>query len=304
MAVMRPFPRMQLRPFAKIRTYLFAGRGARANTGNNAEDSVPRAQIPTAASEANTEIGKIAPTDEAQVLEFVSAIRPVSTNHDLIRIGGDADGGYLIPDDLQGVECCFSPGVANSAGFEADLAARGIRCFLADHSVDAPPIENALFDFEKKYLGMKEDDRFTTLESWMRRKAPDNNDMILQMDIEGYEYHVIVVTPPETLRKFRIIVIEFHDLAALRQQTGFKIINFVFRKLLTDFEIVHIHPNNTAGSITYGDVTIPPVMEFTFLRKDRISNKQRASRFPHPLDRRNKPSLADLPLPECWYQAD
>ncbi len=80
-------------------------------------------------------LGKAASTEA--VAEFLSTIRPVETEHPLIRVGGDGDGGYLIPNDLEGIAACFSPGVATTADFEAGMAARGIRCFLADASVEA-----------------------------------------------------------------------------------------------------------------------------------------------------------------------
>src|SRR4051812_35989962 len=73
-------------------------------------------------------------TDSSRLKDFFSAIKPVKTNHDLIRVGGDSDGGYLIPDDLGNIDICFSPGVSYLANFELDLMKRGIRCFLADHS--------------------------------------------------------------------------------------------------------------------------------------------------------------------------
>src|ERR1035441_7551539 len=86
-------------------------------------------------------------TESTALAKFFSSVRPISTNHELIRIGGNSDGGYLIPNDLAGVNVCFSPGVSLVANFEADLASRGISCFLADYSVDAPPIINHLFHF-------------------------------------------------------------------------------------------------------------------------------------------------------------
>ena len=80
-------------------------------------------------------------------------VSPVATEHQLVRIGGSADGGYLVPDDLAGISALFSPGVADTADFESVFAARGVPCFLADYSVDAPPVSSPLFHFEKKYLG-------------------------------------------------------------------------------------------------------------------------------------------------------
>src|SRR5947209_3762865 len=101
----------------------------------------------------NIRMSRSRATETHKILDFLSLVRPVKTNHDLIRIGGDTDGGYLVPNDFENIDICFSPGVSEVADFEADLAKRGIKCFLADYSVQAPPISNALFDFEKKYLG-------------------------------------------------------------------------------------------------------------------------------------------------------
>ena len=43
---------------------------------------------------------------------------PVKTEHELIRIGGSKDGGYLVPNDLSGIQACFSPGVSDLADFK------------------------------------------------------------------------------------------------------------------------------------------------------------------------------------------
>ncbi len=239
--------------------------------------------------------------DARPLTDFFASLRPVSTNHELIRIGGNSDGGYLIPDDLKDVEFCFSPGVGFTADFENDLTTRGIKCFLADYSVDCPPIRNALFDFEKKYLGQDDDDVCMTLENWVRNKAPDKNDFILQMDIEGAEYDVICDTSHETFKKFRILVIEFHELHKLYQKEFFRLANVTFRKLLKDFDIVHIHPNNCAPPKKYRSFEIPPVVEFTFHRKDRIAHKSQTLSFPHKLDRKNVEKNPDYALPRCWY---
>lgn len=240
-------------------------------------------------------------TPRQKLLAFFKAVKPINTSFPLIRLGGDGDGGYLIPDDLEGMRSCFSPGVSTVADFENDLTQKGIRCFLADHSVDAPPINNPLFDFEKKFLGAVNNDQFMTLKSWMQQKAPHEQDMLLQMDIEGGEYPVILDTSIETFKQFRILVVEFHNLDHLLNPMGFQHIQWAFAKLLKDFAVVHIHPNNWRKPVEYGDITIPAVMEFTFLRKDRVKKIGPATHFPHPLDRKNLPDKPDYPLPACWY---
>ena len=240
--------------------------------------------------------------DRQRILDFLAYVKPVKTNHELIRIGCDTDGGYLVPNDLENVEICFSPGVSKVAAFEADLTKKGIKCFLADYSVQAPPISNSLIYFEKKYIGVKESEVFMTLENWVSRHGENKSDLILQMDIEGAEYGVLIDASSETLRKFRIMIIEFHYLDNLSDRIGFQLIDLAFAKILKDFEVVHIHPNNNDKPVNYKGVLIPPLMEFTFLRKDRISYKSDFSSFPHELDRKNVANYTDFALPECWYK--
>jgi len=56
----------------------------------------------------------------------------------------------------------------------------------------------------------------------------------------------------------------------LLDKFGFELIKLTFQKLLKDFKIVHINPNNFSEPIRY---EISPEMEFTFLRKDRVTSK-------------------------------
>lgn len=240
-------------------------------------------------------------TPYSNLVSFLTLLKPMETNYELIRIGGDTDGGYLIPNDLKGIDTCFSPGVSTTSDFENDLTKKGIKCFLADYSVDAPPIDNPLFDFEKKYLGIDNDDTFITLESWVNQKAPKKDEFLLQMDIEGSEYPVIFHTSEDTFSKFRILVIEFHGLDTILTKEGYELMRLTFSKLLKNFEVVHIHPNNCCGSAYYKDLVIPRVMEFTFLRKDRITHKAPAKNFPNQLDRKNVAAHQDIHLPSCWY---
>jgi hypothetical protein len=236
-----------------------------------------------------------------QISRFLVSVRPIRTEHSLIRIGGDADGGYLVPDDLGGISVCFSPGVAATCDFEEACARRGIRSFMADYSVDGPPTQNPFFHFEKKYLGARNDAQFTTLESWVDRNAPGETDMLLQMDIEGSEYPVLLSASRETLRRFRTIVVEFHSLELLAERSGFQLIDLAFARLTEDFDVVHAHVNNCTSVQRYKGFDLPPVMEFTFHRKDRSSSRAAATEFPHQLDRGNLAGRRDAILPPCWH---
>ena len=45
------------------------------------------------------------------VKNLLGRLHPVVTEHRLLRLGCTGDGGYLIPDDLDVFDACFSPGV-------------------------------------------------------------------------------------------------------------------------------------------------------------------------------------------------
>jgi hypothetical protein len=242
-------------------------------------------------------------TESSDLLELIRKLRPQDCGQRLIRIGGPGDGGYLVPDDLDGIEYCFSPGVNTTSDFENQLADRGIKSFLADYSVEAPPILRPEFAFDKKFLGSTNSKQFLTLASWKDKYLRDyTGDLILQMDIEGAEYQVILNAPDELLNQFRILVIEFHSLDRLFDPLLFEIISSCFEKLLGSFCVVHIHPHNFYGSVKRGKIEIPRLMEFTFLNKKRIGDTSPARVFPNPLDAPNVPSRKHLPLPECWYE--
>lgn len=240
--------------------------------------------------------------NDEQVDQFFKMINPVSTIFGLKRIGGDGDGGYLLPNDLDGIAACFSPGVAFSSSFELQMAEMGIPCHMADYSVDGPSLHHKLFTFDKKFLGALDSGNFIRLDTWINLYRQGEGDLLLQMDIEGGEYDVILSTPLEILEKFRIIIIEFHYLESLITVAGGKLISLAFTKLLEKFEIVHIHPNNCRNPIYYKNYIIPPIMEFTFLRKDRVKFSKEEFIVPNSLDRACDPSRKDFSLPNCWYK--
>jgi hypothetical protein len=241
-------------------------------------------------------------TSSKAVRDLVRQLHPLATEHPLIRIGAGGDGGYLVPDDLDGVVACFSPGVDNRASFETSLIERGIQCFLADASVECAPITSDMVHFTKKFLGVINNDRTMTLDAWVHAYMPGTDDLILQVDIEGAEWHVLLNVSRDTLRRFRIIVIELHDLERLMDKHAFVIIKSTFERLLEDFYIVHNHPNNYGRSVRCRSLVIPRVQEMTLLRKDRVKSTKFARIFPHPLDEKNDANSPDVPLPRQWFR--
>jgi len=239
--------------------------------------------------------------DPAALRGLLNRLHPVIAGPGLIRVGGAGDGGYLIPDDLDGLVGCFSPGVGRVAQFESALVALGIPCFLADASVEGPPVSGPLVHFEQSFLGPVDAEGYTTLTSWVGRHAPAG-DLLLQMDIEGAEWPALLAMPDPLLDRFRMIVVEFHDLDRLFDRTTFQVMAGVFGRLLARFHLVHIHPNNWSGVVRWGDIEVPRVMELTWLRRDRGLATGSVMGFPHALDQPCRPERPELALPPIWYR--
>ena len=246
-------------------------------------------------------IGKRA--EKQAVLDLVNRLHPRTAEHGLVRLGGTGDGGYLVPDDFEGIEACFSPGVCDRANFEIDMIARGIRCYLTDASVEKAPIADDLVHFTRKFLAVVNGSRTITLDDWVNAHAPGTSDLLLQMDIEGAEWPVLLHVSPQTLRRFRIIVVELHDLERMLDRHALPMISAIFDRLLDDFYVVHNHPNNYAGVVQYGSLTIPRVIEMTLYRKDRVVTPGFASQFPHPLDQDCAVGRRKIVLPPGWFRA-
>jgi len=243
-------------------------------------------------------------TSKEELTDFLQKLYPVKVNKDLIRVGSEGDGGYLVPDDLEGVYALFSPGVGSKQDFDLECAKKGIKVFMADASVDGPVSNHENYFFTKKFISSLDNYDYMSIDKWVENSdISDSSDLILQMDIEGYEYETIYSMSRNNINKFRIILIEFHHLDMLWDKFYFEKFKNTFLKLLQTHYVVHIHPNNCCKVYKRGGISIPPVMEFTFIRKDRVDVCGYSREYPNKLDAdcANKKSLI---LPPCWYKND
>jgi hypothetical protein len=247
-----------------------------------------------------------APT--AEIVRVFELLKPKRATTPLVRIGGDRDGSYLVPEDLDGVSACFSPGANRIKHFEDDLADRyGIASHMCDFTCDADdfttPLKPGLQTFVKKWLDVEPDGESVSMEGWVREHDP-NGDLLLQMDIEGAEFRNLLATSEETLARFRVIVLEVHGLGRMLDTSVLRgVIAPFFRKLAATFTAVHAHPNNCCGdfAVPGTDIRIPNVLELTFLRNDRFVPAPGPAALPHPLDvSRNVPGRAPLFLGDAW----
>jgi len=243
-------------------------------------------------------------TDKKDVLNLIQGLHPKNTDKELVRLGSIGDGGYLIPNDLENIEACFSPGVSSNSDFELDCANRGMKVFLADKSVDGPAVQNKSFQFQKKFIGAITNESFMTINDWI--KSSDlraDSDLILQMDIEGFEYETFLSMTDEVIKRFRIMVVEFHLLNHIWNKPFYNLVNSTLEKIKQTHTCVHIHPNNANPSLKYNGIGIPSLLEFSFLRNDRIIHANYSSTFPHALDTKNVENKPDIILPGNWIHS-
>jgi|688.fasta_scaffold553736_1 hypothetical protein len=243
----------------------------------------------------------------SKLKNFIKRFSENYINVDLIRVGGDEDGGYLLTNNLDEVKYCFSLGVGGSINFEKELSqSYGIKSFMADGSDDIISFSEKNLLFTKKYIGSRTYDDNITLTDFIFSSIGNSLDnKILQMDIEGSEYEILSYESIETLSSFTTLIIEFHELQKLFQAEFLRSCQSIFEKIYLNFSICHVHPNNCCGIAEIDQIKVPRVMEVTFIRKDLVSrfkNNTKNISVPHKLDVKNMKHLPDVKMPENWYK--
>jgi hypothetical protein len=204
--------------------------------------------------------------------KFLELLTPISNGHNLVRIGGYSDGGYWLPEDLEGIKLCISPGYGNLSNFEDDLFEKfKIKSLIIDPQVPNKNLKKHL-RFLQKYIGGFNSITYVSLNEIMGKRK---GDYLMQMDIEGSELESLHALDFKNLIKFRIIVLELHNLQLINN--NFLLTNFflpVFTKIKQKFDVISVVPSSTQ-SFTNGAMRIPDTFEITFHRKDRRAKAQK-----------------------------
>jgi hypothetical protein len=254
----------------------------------------------------------------------LSFLAPIAYD-DLIRIGSENDGGYVIPRVIvEKAEFLLSFGISDDWHFDAGFSA--LNPTVKIHAYD-PTISNFQYrdalalsilklvlggkatigevrerfhifrqyrrffqgrvqHFEERISKYKIGRSDTTIETVFGRAVSES--LFLKIDIEGAEYRVI----EDLLRhsdRIMGMVIEFHDTDALRS-----IFVDSVQRITRLFEIVHLHANNF-GSVSADEV--PDMLEIAFLRRNLCRLSKKRWRLPlESLDAANDPKRRDYIL--------
>jgi hypothetical protein len=240
-----------------------------------------------------------------EVLETTKLLFPNKYYGHAIRLGGDSDGAYVVPDLLEGISASISPGVSEESEFDLELGKRGIYSYMFDASVNRPSRLTEKQFFEQTFLDSYESETTKTLSSIVANvNANHPGDLLLQMDIEGAEYRCLHATDTAVLAKFRIIILEFHDLDLFINNNLYRKfwIHPILNKLRINHDVVHVHANNYGHVKDLQGLPMTNVLEITYLRRDCWPNDSSIAFDGRTLDILNRPDKQGQSLDGPWFQ--
>ena len=240
---------------------------------------------------------KIEKKDISRVLK---KLLPFQISLNLLRLGEENDGGYLIPNDFSGIKNCFSAGVGDLTKFEKDLEEKfSINSNMIDFNEIDPSILPKKCKFIKKKVGIISTENEISINDWLQERKEE---IILKIDIEGDEYISLNSISDENLKKVRILIVELHDLRNLRNYSFFKIFEKILSRLNHYFYVCHLHINNASKVKNIGGFKVPDMVEITLIRKDRVKNfNGEYARLPNELDRKTVQNREDILIDKNWY---
>lgn len=242
------------------------------------------------------------PHHEAQLaarrtLSLISPVRALNTPK--VRIGGPRDGGYVMLDRLDNVAICYSLGVGPDVSWDRSMAERGARIYQYDHTVEAAPDSHPGFRFFR--TGIAADDNeapmLKRIDTILRENGHAGQDnMILKIDIEGHEWDSLDALESTTLDQFTQMVVEFHGMRLLTEESFLRRAHRLFAKLAATHRVVHAHGNNFGGWGHVAGIPVPDVLELSFANRRHFDFGPSDEHFPTHLDQACNADCADLYL--------
>jgi hypothetical protein len=234
------------------------------------------------------------------VIEEWSYLCPMDVNgKEFIRVGRKGDGGYVMVDDIGRLGSALSFGVGTEISFDLELAERGVRVLLYDHTIDGIPAQHPNIRFRRLGLGSStgSDDAKRQLSSILaEERIGDLGDVILKIDIEGDEWEVLKDIPGEVLEQFSQILLELHGMADYSNPDNHINRMYVLKKLSQTHQAVHLHANNWRPYKVIGGAPVPEVLEVTFASRKHYTFSPCKRTFPTSLDYPNNANRAEILL--------
>ncbi len=214
---------------------------------------------------------------------------------DLIRLGSQHDGGYVVSKTGTEIsDVLYTYGVNDNFDFEKDFckAYPNKTARMFDPTVDVSTGQsNIIFIKEGLYVNASSK---TTFEDHVAKFEEYQRKIFLKIDTEGAEYQFFESVSDSVLAPVIAMAVEFHGLGNPDILQKFK---KIIGKICKNFDIVHIHGNNCSKLFDAGGLFLFPAFpEISFLRKDLNTIKRNVFR-KFPLkghDNANTPCRPDL----------
>lgn len=239
------------------------------------------------------------PVTPSELFGLLDLIRPWQMRNEAkVRMGSDADGGYVLPATSRRSNLCLSIGIGNEVSFDEELGRQGAAVLQFDHTIEKSPSTHPLCQFHRLGWGATDSHPLVSLKTmigmadWTDARHP-----ILKFDTEGAEWDCLTTANSEDLARFEVLTGEFHAFDKLPDRKFFNTVYNVFKKLNQTHRVVHLHANNAGGMVMLGGVPFPRLLELTWVRMNAFTFHGHSNEpIPGPLDRPNVPQLPDLHL--------
>ena len=182
------------------------------------------------------------------------------------------DGVYVILDDLKDVKIAYSFGISTNIQFDKALADRGIDVYMYDHTISRLPYQNPRFHwFKIGICGKQPYYNFKGLDTLLQEnKHTSENNMILKLDVEHWEWPAINDLSEKTLNQFKYILVEYHFSDGYSSES--KMYYNVMKKLATTHQSFYARCNgNRAHIIQFGNNRICHIIEVCYIIEKIIS---------------------------------
>ena len=149
-----------------------------------------------------------------------------------ILVGKKSDGCYVLLDDFENIKIAYSIVLATMIQFDDELAKRGIDVYMYDHKINSLPYNNIKFHWSKIGLCGKNEkaENLKTLEELMKENGhTSEKNMILKMDIEGWEWNSLNELNEDILKQFKYIVMEYHFKDPSKEELYYNVLKKVHK---------------------------------------------------------------------------
>lgn len=199
--------------------------------------------------------------------ELVCTLRVFAVDNpdcDLIRVGPNADGGYIVYKFASPqYDGCLSGGVGEDVSFEIDFLSKHetMECDIYDHTVHGLPENHPRLHWIAQPMSS------CVLRDFLQTRQ----NVFFKCDIEGGEWETLhgALDMRERLQQ---VVVEIHGLgdaawpwgahAMVEQQRD------VLQAMATTHYLVHVRGNTCSPLVPMGNVYVPEVIELTYVRKN------------------------------------